>query len=134
MALESGHRLMFIAGISLAFWAFTWLISLPFPFSGARFWYMFFGIAEPLIFLLVWFTTASYFTLVVVAIQFALHVLALILRLLAVAVPFTSSELDDLLFIILETIAVFIYLWYTYAAQRAAAHADDAPAYERKRD
>ena len=117
---------MAIAIGSLLFWAYTWLWAFVWiPFSGAQFWYLFFGIAEPFIFLLVAFTSVPAGLLfTIIATQFGLHIVAAILRFLTITRPIVVVEGTDLMFVGLEMIAVAIYLWYTYNAYRYASAGD----------
>lgn len=126
MALESSRRLVAIAYASLLVWFFAWLWALVFiPFKGAQFWYLFFGIAEPLIFLLVVFTNVPASLLfIVIAVQFGLHIVAAILRILSLSIPIVGSELLLWTFVVLELVAVGIYLVYTYNAFRYATAVD----------
>lgn len=126
MAFESTRRLMGIAIGSLLLWAFTWLWAFVWiPFSGAQFWYLFFGIAEPFIFLLVAFTSIPAGLLfTIIATQFGLHIVAAILRLLTITRPIVVGELTELTFVFLEFIAVIVYLWYTYNVYRYATAVD----------
>lgn len=124
MGVESGRHLWRAATISLLFWALVWLLAFAIlPFEGTRFWYLFFGIGEPFLFLIVFLAPersafwASFVALLVI-LQFLLHVTQFILRILLVSRPFNVDQLLDLIFVMLEAFVVFIYVWYSVCAVR----------------
>lgn len=124
MGLDSGRHLWRAATVSFFFWLFVWLLAFAIlPFSGARFSYLFFASAEPLLFLLVFLGpdrshALATAVLVLAVIHFGLHVTELVLRVLLIGRPFTVDNMLDLIFILLAAGGTFLAAWYALCAYR----------------
>ena len=111
-----------VAVLSFIFWIIVWLIILAAHanLNESTILYTLFGILEPAIFLFHFFawshSTGWYGVLLtLVLVQFALHVVALILRVTTAASAF---EFGEWVFIVLELFHTLLYVWYSVAVYR----------------
>lgn len=124
MASRTSRRAWTAASFSLLVWVLAWALGFALlDLSSATFLYLLFGVAEPLVFfyhLLVSdeSQTGYGFLALLVLIQLALHLVALILRFVGLKLPFTADEVYAVAFFVIELGHTGIYIWYLVAAYR----------------
>ena len=122
MSSRTARAAWTVAVLSFLFWVIVWIIILAAHanLNESTILYTLFNILEHAIFLFHFFawshSTGWYGTLLVlVLVQFVLHIVALILR---ITTSSSTFEFGETLFIILELIHTMLYLWYSVAVYR----------------
>lgn len=124
MPARSSRRAWTAASFSLFVWVISWVLGFAvLDLSSSTFLYLLFGVAEPLVFLYHLFVSdesqGGYgFLVLLVLLQLALHVVALILRFISLSLPFTVDEVYAVAFFIIELGHTGIYVWYFVASYR----------------
>lgn len=121
---EAVRRLWWIAVISFVYWAFVWIMAFALlSASSTTFMYLFFGILEPVQFILLatWSGRTLFIPSIVnlfVLLTLIGHAVALIIRIVDIDLPFVLGNMLELVFIFLEIGSVFIYIFYTLNVYR----------------